>query len=483
MIKEIKIFIIFLFLLLIAHNIGHIYYPILKKEIKYTNLFFIGQTPLINDFWQLVDENLNNNFTNIFENLNQIEESDPIKKIADDNLLSDRKTEQLFLNISKKEILLKARINGNENRIKPLIIENQGVKLGFLNIPKIEIKHPVINKTSLEILLMNEKIIKELINTTKKDSDLLIISFHWDDKNIYSNTNNKENFIKSILESGADIIIFYYPKTIENFQVNKDSLPDHITDFLFDQYFKNKNIYNDSFSISFNADNLKEIDKKIYNLNQKFKDKNKKKIITPTSTSTKYTFSCPKPNKKYPNFYLVNVGQNISLPDPTYIPDNLLELDMNSSTKKNLCLTKEAKEAFELMTKKAKEAGLIIKAHSAYRSYETQKIIFQNGLKNNPENTLIAIAKPGHSEHQLGTTIDLTGSSINFAPTSVKLENSVEGLWLSDNAHLYGFVLSYPKNKEHITGYKYEPWHYRYLGVEIATKIKNSNLTITEFLY
>ena len=62
------------------------------------------------------------------------------------------------------------------------------------------------------------------------------------------------------------------------------------------------------------------------------------------------------------------------------------------------------------------------------------------------------------------------------------MDEDKEDLWLSSNAHLYGFVQSYPKGKEHITGYKYEPWHYRYLGIENAKKIKELNITINEFL-
>ncbi|MDD3663185.1 MAG: M15 family metallopeptidase, partial [Candidatus Pacebacteria bacterium] len=106
----------------------------------------------------------------------------------------------------------------------------------------------------------------------------------------------------------------------------------------------------------------------------------------------------------------------------------------------------------------------------------------ENAIKNGNKNASIAIAKAGYSEHQLGTTIDLSGSSIGYASTLTKFGGTPEDLWLNENAHKYGFVQSYPIGKEEVTGYMYEPWHYRYLGVEIATKIKKSGLTITEFL-
>ena len=93
-----------------------------------------------------------------------------------------------------------------------------------------------------------------------------------------------------------------------------------------------------------------------------------------------------------------------------------------------------------------------------------------------------SVAKPGYSEHQLGTTVDLSGSSINFASASINFDNTPEDLWLRENAHLYGFIMSFPYGKDETTGYKYEPWHYRYVGKDVAKKIKNSGLTLVEYL-
>ena len=85
-------------------------------------------------------------------------------------------------------------------------------------------------------------------------------------------------------------------------------------------------------------------------------------------------------------------------------------------------------------------------------------------------------AKPGYSEHQTGLAVDVMGSNNDYN----KFEYTKEFEWMKSNAHLYGFILRYPKGKEHITGYKYEPWHYRYVG-DIASTIYNRNITLEEY--
>nr|MBP9058550.1 M15 family metallopeptidase [Candidatus Paceibacterota bacterium] len=83
--------------------------------------------------------------------------------------------------------------------------------------------------------------------------------------------------------------------------------------------------------------------------------------------------------------------------------------------------------------------------------------------------------------HQLGTTVDFSSSSLGGV-LSEKFKDTKEGLWLQANAHKYGFVMSFPSGKEEVTGYKFEPWHYRYVGVETAQEIKDSGLTPIEYL-
>ena len=86
-------------------------------------------------------------------------------------------------------------------------------------------------------------------------------------------------------------------------------------------------------------------------------------------------------------------------------------------------------------------------------------------------------ARPGYSEHQTGLAIDVKDGSGQYA----FFKNSDEYKWMKDNAHKYGFILRYPEGKEHITGFSFEAWHYRYVGVDVATFIYENDLTFDEY--
>ncbi|MCP5093970.1 MAG: M15 family metallopeptidase, partial [Chloroflexi bacterium] len=133
-----------------------------------------------------------------------------------------------------------------------------------------------------------------------------------------------------------------------------------------------------------------------------------------------------------------------------------------------------------------KAAGLQPQLLSGYRSYVAQSIAFDKWLERYPDRASILSAPPGHSEHQLGTTVDfgspelpdIVGENIQFH-THFYLTS--EGIWLLENAHRYGFTLSYPREAIELTGFAYEPWHYRYVGIEMATHLKEIGVTLTEF--
>lgn len=113
---------------------------------------------------------------------------------------------------------------------------------------------------------------------------------------------------------------------------------------------------------------------------------------------------------------------------------------------------------------------------SGYRSYWDQKAIFQNYCyMYGYEEANTFSSQEGHSEHQTGLTMDLDDFEESYGDTP-------EGIWLAENCYKYGFIIRYPKGKEHITGYTYEPWHVRYLGKSTAKLVYDSGLTLEEFL-
>lgn len=146
---------------------------------------------------------------------------------------------------------------------------------------------------------------------------------------------------------------------------------------------------------------------------------------------------------------------------------------------KNL-MRKEAAKALEKMCNDAKEnANLNIFLGSGYRSPERQNEVYAAEIKNEGEVGKQYVAVPGHSEHQTGLAVDLTCKSMKFL-LEENFEDTKEGQWLINNAYKYGYILRYPKGKENITGYNYEPWHYRYVGVELSSYIHENNLTLEE---
>lgn len=135
-------------------------------------------------------------------------------------------------------------------------------------------------------------------------------------------------------------------------------------------------------------------------------------------------------------------------------------------------------------------AGLQPQIISGYRDYHTQALAYQKWAAKFPDRADQLSAPPGHSEHQLGTTVDFGSPNLADYIEEEELKNqqfhthfymTPEGQWLLENAHLYGFTLSYPREAIELTGFFYEPWHYRYVGIETATMLKETGLTLTEF--
>ena len=119
---------------------------------------------------------------------------------------------------------------------------------------------------------------------------------------------------------------------------------------------------------------------------------------------------------------------------------------------------------------------------SAYRSYELQRQVFQWHVDTyGREEAERVSARPGHSEHQLGTAADVTSRSVGLELVKA-FGDTPEGRWVAENAHRFGFIVSYPEGQEAVTGYDYEPWHLRYVGKSVAREVVASGLTLHEFL-
>ena len=132
----------------------------------------------------------------------------------------------------------------------------------------------------------------------------------------------------------------------------------------------------------------------------------------------------------------------------------------------------------------AEGQGLRFELQSAYRSFSYQERVFTGWVETlGREQALLTSARPGHSEHQLGTTLDLRSAG-GPAPWDVEdWATTPEGAWLAENAWRFGFVMSYPQGKQEVTCYTYEPWHYRWIGRSAAADVRQSGLTLREWLW
>ncbi len=186
-----------------------------------------------------------------------------------------------------------------------------------------------------------------------------------------------------------------------------------------------------------------------------------------------------------PDSIPVLVNKKNKLPD-SYKPGDLIYTDIpfifkEKSEKRKM--RKEAAAAIESLFSAGKEQGIRLLGVSAYRSYEDQVSVFNSYVKKDGfEKAMTYSAVPGTSEHETGLAIDVTGGS-GRCPAQDCFGNTKEAGWLQEHAADYGFIVRYPKGKEVITGYKYEPWHLRYVGTQIAKDIMSRGITLEEYYH
>lgn len=169
----------------------------------------------------------------------------------------------------------------------------------------------------------------------------------------------------------------------------------------------------------------------------------------------------------------------------SYVPSDLVSpAQYGITVYGNVQLRKVLIDDLQQMYKDIEADGFDLMISSGYRSYSTQVTTYNYWLNYNQGSVEAAdaiSARPGHSEHQLGTTMDFVNSETNYQLTK-DFGSTKAGRWLAANAYKYGFALSYPQGETEVTGYTYEPWHWRYIGREHALEWNQSGLTLVQFL-
>ncbi len=181
---------------------------------------------------------------------------------------------------------------------------------------------------------------------------------------------------------------------------------------------------------------------------------------------------------------LVNKENMLSI---DYIPKNMYIVDNNENNFHNYLIDNikpmlrvEVKPYINALISDAHKLGLPLIVDSAYRSGYYQQMILDKLISEKGNEAYKLIALPGASEHQTGLAVDFAYYENGIYDDNVK-EDDKEAIWLKENAWKYGFILRYPKGKEEITGFSFEPWHFRFVGLELAKELYVQNITLEEY--
>ena len=340
-----------------------------------------------------------------------------------------------------------------------IFINSKKLSVNITNSPKVLINTEAYNIDYIKDIKNGELITKkEKIDTTKLGKQKINITI----KDYFKKEKNYSYEI-TIYDDVAPVISFKSPLTIEEGSE---------IDLLKDVTATDNS--NEEIKVEVTGEyNTKEVG--TYNLKYVAKDssnniKEEQFVLNVTAKKTNVS-STPKPDRTFTTSkgFKGETKNGITYIEGVLIVNKTYSLP---STYGN-GLTKETKNAFNKMQAAATLEGLNIYLSSGYRSYSTQNRLYNKYVnRDGKEKADTYSARPGHSEHQSGLAFDVNQVNDTF-------NNSAEAKWLSNNCYKYGFILRYPKGKTNETGYKYESWHFRYVGVELATKLYNNGNWLT----
>lgn len=362
-------------------------------------------------------------------------------------------------------------------------IENYSAFIALI-VDKLKIDYPefdvlniydLIDKIERENPTLFTKLKEELRN--KNNYNAHIISYFYNELTKALESNRKEN--EEVKKENNDIFNVSFTKFLESIitslnQKRKNPLTAEDINLLIDNIFRD---YPELIAkIKYNTLNnlpTEELYGKLANiLNNQIKMGN---LLNKVNRDNINIFD-------YPEIDLI-VNKENPLPD-NYEPENIINLDNpyynpfipNTTLQaSNIAVT-----AFDRLKKDAMSVGYELWIDSGYRSNEYQKIVLQNYLSIMGDAAYEKVALPGTSEHETGLAIDL-GTIIDGKYFDELTDEMPVTKWVHDNCYKYGFILRYPKDKEQITGYKYEPWHLRYVGLKLAKYLHENDLTLEEY--
>lgn len=202
-------------------------------------------------------------------------------------------------------------------------------------------------------------------------------------------------------------------------------------------------------------------------------------LETGRSLKSEHGFSLKEASSQW-----VIVNKDNPLNPKDYTPVNLVTLTIplrSNITDDEKQIADLAAPALNNLVSAASQQGISFDMQSGYRSYDFQQQLYKNYSSSETPNNIDSFsAKPGYSEHQTGLAVDLGGVSNPACNVKPCFATTPESKWLGDNAYKYGFIIRYPESKQNITGYEYEPWHLRYVGIYLATNMKSKGIATLE---
>lgn len=181
------------------------------------------------------------------------------------------------------------------------------------------------------------------------------------------------------------------------------------------------------------------------------------------------------------NSEYIRLANRESLLEEDYVPEDLTDLTVRKISYDPIQMREVASDALQILFDCAQEDGITLYAHSGYRSYRTQRTMYYNRLEKNNGKDDKVVAYPGSSDHQTGLGIDVIHKAGIGKRFTEAFGETKEGKWLAENCWDFGFIIRYQKDKEDITQITYEPWHLRYVGVQVAQYMHEENLSLEEF--
>lgn len=408
------------------------------------------------------------------------------------NHVGDRSTSgflDTLANLRKNNIPFTGAGNNLDEVSQPKIITLQGLNIGFIGCTDVGPDWLKATTTNPGVLLCSNPNLSTIITQARDQVDFLVFSAHWGAE-YHPRSARQQTLAHMVIDAGADMVIGHHPHVVEETETYKGKFIAYsLGNFIFDQYFSDATMQGLLVDAEIEKHSIKSISLNIIELDKTGNKYQPKEIRDATDADflkkgVVVAQTCPAAKDATTDKWLEPVGPDIDIGN--YIPKDLIPLNnrINVQTTAS-CLTETAANALITMEQDMSDKGLKIIMTSGFRSRNTQETIHDSSTTTleaaNDPTKYPSVAKPGHSEHQLGTALDMkSGSDPAFSYDNFK--SSAEYAWLVANAYKYGFIQSYKTGTEPITGYIPEPWHWRYVGTDHAKAIHDQGITTYEYL-